>query len=85
MVALSRQHIEPEINDSTRMILYEIQNREKAINYTKKLRCENECVMMVRKRSNHEIEEYLSYAKRHAVTEMVLITENEPEIVKIDN
>lgn len=85
MVALSRQHIEPEINDSTRMILYEIQNREKAINYTKKLRCENECVMMVRKRSNHEIEEYLSYAKRHAVTEIVLITENEPEIVKIDN
>lgn len=85
MVALSRQHIEPDVNNSTQMILYDIQNREKAINYTKELRCDRECVMMVRKRSNHDIEDYKAYAKRHAVTEMILITENEPEIFKIEN
>lgn len=85
MVALSRQHIEPDINNSTQMILYDIQNREKAINYTKELRCDRECVMMVRKRSNHDLEAYKAYAKRHAVTEIILITENEPEIFKIEN
>ena len=31
MVALSRQHIEPEKNSSKKMILYDIENREKAI------------------------------------------------------
>ncbi len=85
MVALSRQHIEPDVNNSTQMILYDIQNREKAINYTKELRCDRECVMMVRKRSNHDLEAYKAYAKRHAVTEMILITEDEPEIFKIEN
>lgn len=85
MVALSRQHIEPDIGHSVCMILYDIQNREKAIHYTRKLRCDRECVMMVRKRSNHDLEDYLAYAKRHAVTEMVLITEKEPEIFKIDH
>lgn len=83
MVALSRQHIKPEVNNSTQMILYDIQNREKAIHYTKKLRCDRERVMMVRKRSNHDLEAYKAYAKRHAVTEIILITENEPETFKI--
>lgn len=85
MVALARQHITPVIDSSKKMILYDISNREKAILYTQTLRKENDCVMMVRKRSNHTLEEYTDYAKRHSVTEIVLITETEPEFIPVSN
>ena len=45
-------------------------------NYTKTLRSENECVMMVRKRSNHQMEDYISYAKRSNVSEIIIIDGN---------
>lgn len=83
MVALSRQHIEPEIASDKKMILYEADNRERAISYTKQLRDNNECVMMVRKRSNHSLEEYKEYAVRYSVKEIVLVTDQEYEMIKL--
>lgn len=83
MVALSRQHIEPEKNSSKKMILYDIENREKAIHYTKSLRDNNEHVMMVRKRSVHSIDEYKAYALRYGVKEIILITDKEPDVIHI--
>lgn len=76
MVALERQHIKLGERDNKKMILYGIENQREAINYTKTLRSENECVMMVRKRSNHQMEDYISYAKRSNVSEIIIIDGN---------
>lgn len=76
MVALERQHIKLGEKDTKKMILYGIENQREAINYTKTLRSENECVMMVRKRSNHQMEDYISYAKRSNVSEIIIIDGN---------
>lgn len=76
MVALERQHIGVENNEVKKMILYSVKNQREAINYTKTLRSENECVMMVRKRSNYELEDYISYAKRCNVSEIIFINSN---------
>ena len=76
MVALERQHIKLGKKDTKKMILYGVENQREAINYTKTLRSENECVMMVRKRSNHQMEDYISYAKRSNVSEIIIIDGN---------
>lgn len=76
MVALNRQHINLGERDSKKMILYAVENKREAINYTKTLRSQNECVMMVRKRSTHLIEDYVSYAKRCNVSEIIIINSN---------
>lgn len=76
MVALERQHIKLGKRDNKKMILYGVENQREAINYTKTLRSENECVMMVRKRSNHQMEDYISYAKRSNVSEIIIIDGN---------
>lgn len=83
MIALSRQHIIPEDDTSKKIILYSGEDREKAINYTKPLRSKNECVIMVRKRSNHSMDEYISYARRHGASEIVLIGKDEPEVITV--
>lgn len=76
MVALERQHIKLGERDNKKMILYGVENQREAINYTKTLRSENECVMMVRKRFNHQMEDYISYAKRSNVSEIIIIDGN---------
>ena len=76
MVALERQHISMENKEKMKMILYSADYQREAINYTKTLRSENECVMMLRKRSNHQLEDYISYAKRCNVSEIVMINSN---------
>lgn len=76
MVALERQHIKLGEKDTKKMILYGVENQREAINYTKTLRSENECVMMVRKRSNHQMKDYISYAKRSNVSEIIIIDGN---------
>lgn len=84
MVALERQHIKLGERDNKKMILYGVENQREAINYTKTLRSENECVMMVRKRSNHQMEDYISYAKRSNVSEIIIIDGNEIEKKEIN-
>ena len=79
MVALSRQHLLPELQEDRKMILYDVEYREKAIRYSKELREQNERIIMVRKRSVHSMEEYKEYAKRYHVGEMIWISAGEPE------
>lgn len=83
MVALSRQHIEPDVILDKKMILYAEDNRERAITYSKPLRENHECVIMVRKRSNHTVADYINYAKRHDVTEIIIIADGEPETIQV--
>lgn len=84
LVALSRQHIALPDTQAKKMILYPVELQDKAINLTKSLRSENECVMMVRKRSNHTVNDYTSYAKRNHCSELLLVNENEVEKIQID-
>lgn len=76
MVALERQHILDGNREEKVMVLYSVEDKAAAIEYTKKLRSEKRCVMMVRKRSCHSMEDYISYAKRQNVSQMYVIDEN---------
>lgn len=76
MVALARQHIIDDKRAEKVMVLYSVEHKEAAINYTKELRSEKACVMMVRKRSGFSVEDYVAYGKRSNVTEIILVTEN---------
>lgn len=75
MVALSRQHITDDNKESKVMVLYSVDEKSAAIEYTKKLREEQPCVMMVRKRSCHTIEDYIEYAKRQNVSKLYVMDE----------
>ena len=76
MVALSRQHIIDDSKLEKIMVLYSPEFRKEAILHTKELR-KNECpIMMVRKRSNYTLEDYIQYAHRNNVTELIYINEN---------
>jgi ATP phosphoribosyltransferase regulatory subunit len=76
MVALERQHIIDGNKEKKLMVLYSVEDKAAAIEYTKKLRSEKPCVMMVRKRSCYSIEDYTAYAKRQNVSQMFIIDEN---------
>lgn len=84
LVAISRQHISLPAAKEKKMILYPVNLQKEAINLTKSLRSENECVMMVRKRSNHTMDEYSSYAKRYQCNELLIVKENDVEKIQID-
>lgn len=76
MVALSRQHIIDDKKAEKVMVLYSVENKEAAINHTKELRNEKACVMMVRKRSGFTLSDYINYAKRSNVAEIVMVNDN---------
>ena len=77
MVALSRQHLEIADQSKSKIILYSESDREVAINYTKKLRDAGENIIMVRKRSVHDMDEYKEYAKRYHAGSFVTIVNGE--------
>lgn len=75
MVALSRQHIIDDSKEEKIMVLYSVDEKAAAIEYTRKLRTEKPCVMMVRKRSCHSFQDYIAYAKRQNVSQMYVMDE----------
>ncbi len=76
MMAMERQHLLSEnINDS-KIVLYSENDREYAISYAKSLRDNGQKIIMVRKRSNHSLEDYKEYAKRYKVNEILFVENN---------
>ena len=76
MMAMERQHLLSEnINDS-KIVLYSENDREYAISYAESLRDNGQKIIMVRKRSNHSLEDYKEYAKRYKVNEILFVENN---------
>ena len=75
MVAMSRQHLNEKTKEERIMILYKEENREKAINYSNELRAVGVKVMLVRKRSVYDIEEYYDFARRSNIHTVVEVTD----------
>jgi len=73
MLSLMRQHIETDNKTEKKMIIYSEDDREKAINKSEEMRSEGITVLLVRKRSNHSMEEYHKYAERSGVTDIIEI------------
>ncbi|SEP86625.1 ATP phosphoribosyltransferase regulatory subunit [Lachnospiraceae bacterium RM5] len=73
MVALDRQHKKIDTENDMIMVLYKETNRNKAISYSDELRKSGKKVLLMRKRSKHETEEYFEYAKKNGIKHMVLV------------
>lgn len=77
LLAITRQHLNLSVNNNTVMILYSTDYTKEAVLLSKELRYDDVKVMMVRKRSGHEIEEYIEYAKRYNIGNIKVIVDKE--------
>ncbi len=75
MLSLSRQNINIDIQTKESMILYLPDERLTAIEIAAKLRNDGTLVQMMRKSSRKELDEYISYANRYNIKN-VLFVEN---------
>ena len=80
MLALSRQHLFEEKALGGSILLYPQTLRGNAVELAKKYRLEGKAIQMLRKASKKTLEEYLEYAKRADVDEVIYLkAENEVE------
>lgn len=82
MLAMLRQKIAIEYDNDFTMLLYIPDMRTLATNIASKLRNEGKSVQMMRKSSRTELEEYISYAKRAEINELLFL-ENETTVTCI--
>lgn len=76
MNALSRNHIDVDIDYSNIMVLYDMDNQQKAIEYAAGLRNEGRKVELVRQSAKHGIDEYVDYAVKMHIKSVVKINNN---------
>ena len=76
MNALSRNHIDVDIDYSNIMVLYDMDNQQKAIEYAAGLRNEGRKVELVRQSAKHDIDEYVDYAVKMHIKSVVKINNN---------
>lgn len=74
MMALSRQKIEIEIDNSDNIILYDIDNQESAIKLASKLRGTGRKIELIRKSKKKAIQDYVDYGKKNHFSGMFYLT-----------
>ena len=74
MLALSRQKIDIEIEQVKRIVLYESGAREMAIRLAKYFRGAGENVQLIRKPAGQSVLDYVSYARRNQVGQLLYLT-----------
>lgn len=77
MNAISRNKIAIETGYSNIMVLYDMDNQKKAIEYAAGLRKSGNKVELVRQSSKHSLEEYVEYAQRMHIAEVVKINDRD--------
>lgn len=73
MLALSRQKIETPVNMVNTILLYDHSARLAGIRLAEHFRANEMAVQLIRRRSAETVEEYLSYAKRHHVRNLLYL------------
>lgn len=74
MMAITRQHIEVEVDNSDNIILYEIDQQCQAIRLANQLRYSGRKIELIRKSKKKEIEDYVEYGKMHHFSGMFFLT-----------
>ncbi len=82
MLAMQRQKIEVEVDDKVTLLLYLPEMRGVATALAAKLRDKDTPVQMMRKSSKSGLDDYIGYAARYEVRELLYI-ENEEQIKRI--
>ena len=83
MMALSRQKIDVEIDNSNTIVLYDAQNQKSAITLANEYRKNGNKVELIRKSTRKTIDEYKEYAKNSHFSGIIYF-ETEKEIKVID-
>jgi len=83
MLAMQRQKIDINYDNSVIMVLYMPDIRKTAINVAAKLRDNGCAIQMMRKSSRNDLSKYIEYAKRSNVSEIYFI-EGDTNIYKIN-
>ena len=73
MLALTRQNLFEDTTLGGGILLYPQSLRKEAIGLAQKYRKEERCIQMLRKASAKSVEEYLEYAKRADVEELIYL------------
>lgn len=76
MSAISRNKIDVDIDYSNIMVLYDMDNQQKAIEYAASMRNEGKKVELVRQSTKHNTEEYIEYAKKMHISAVVKVTDS---------
>lgn len=81
MLALSRQKIETETGMVNTILLYDYNARLAGIHLAAHFRSSQMAVMQIRKRSSKELSEYLDYAKRHHVRNLLYLPDQGDKVI----
>jgi ATP phosphoribosyltransferase regulatory subunit len=76
MMAISRNKIDVEIDNSSTLILYKRESQDKAIKLAVSMRDEGLRVELTRKSDKHDLQEYKAYAGRMNLTKVIYLDEN---------
>lgn len=74
MMAITRQHIEVEVDNSDSIILYEIEQQCQAVRLANQLRSSERKIELIRKSKKKEVDDYVEYGKMHHFSGMFFLT-----------
>lgn len=77
MMAIHRQHIEVEIDNSHSIILYEIDEQAQAIRLANRLRASGRKIELIRKSKKKEVVDYVEYGKKHHFSGLFFLVSSE--------
>ncbi|MDE5778280.1 MAG: ATP phosphoribosyltransferase regulatory subunit [Lachnospiraceae bacterium] len=74
MMAITRQHIEVDVDNSDSIILYEIEQQCQAVRLANQLRSSERKIELIRKSKKKEVDDYVEYGKMHHFSGMFFLT-----------
>ena len=81
--ALTRQKIEIPVDYDNTMVLYTQSASKTAIRLSGELRANDERIVLVRKRSNKTLEDYIDYCHRRSISKIILLENKDLSIIDI--
>lgn len=81
MLALSRQKLETPVQMVNTILLYDHSARLAGIHLAGHFRKSGMAVQLIRRRSSETVEEYLSYAKRHHIRNLLYLADSGDEVL----
>lgn len=82
MLALSRQNINIPVEHNNTLLLYNLETKKSAIEYANLYRQLGMKILLSEKKANYSKEEYIEYAKRNYITQ-ILDFENEIKVISL--
>ncbi|MCR5148185.1 MAG: ATP phosphoribosyltransferase regulatory subunit [Eubacterium sp.] len=77
MMAVTRQHINIDVDTNRALVIYEIENQQPAVLLAEKLRERNVEASLIRKSSRHSLSEYEEYARKYEFDKIYIVKDND--------